>query len=123
MAAVYKMKLNPRVHHSVSSTTANQAPVVLPRKSGAVRPNHPKALVIRPVWGVYMNAKIRQTAEEGTTYGAKNASRKNHRWRVTREAKIANISGSRTSSGVDSRVNSTECHIDTQKALLVSTAP
>jgi hypothetical protein len=32
-------------------------------------------LVTSPVWGVYMNAKIRQTAADGTTYGAKNASR------------------------------------------------
>src|SRR4028119_2385794 len=75
MAAVYRMKLKPKVHHKVSSVTANQAPVVLPKKSGAVSPNHEKALVIRPVSGVYMKAKIKHTAEEGTTYGAKNARR------------------------------------------------
>ena len=36
------MKLNPKVHHNVSSTTANQAPDVLPRKSGAA----PNATVV-----------------------------------------------------------------------------
>src|SRR4051794_14116262 len=67
MAAVYRMKLKPNVHHKVRRTTANQAPEVLPKKSGAVSPNQPKALVIRPVSGVYMKAKIRHTAAEGTT--------------------------------------------------------
>ena len=61
------MKLKPNVHHSVSRMTANQAPEVLPRKLGADRPTQLKALVIRPVCGVYMKAKIRQTADEGTT--------------------------------------------------------
>src|SRR4028119_949191 len=82
MAAVYRMKLKPKVHHKVSSTTANQAPDVVPKKSGAVRPIQPNAFVINPVSGVYMKAKIKQTAEEGTTYGAKNASRKNHWFRA-----------------------------------------
>src|SRR3954454_8007723 len=105
------MKLKPNVHHKVRRTTANQAPEVLPKKSGAVSPNQPKALVMRPVCGVYMKAKIRQTAAEGTTYGAKNASRKNHWLRRMRAARIANSSGSSTSSGVVNSVNSTECHI------------
>src|SRR3954447_16400020 len=116
------MKLKPNVHHRVSSTTANQAPDVLPKKSGAVRPIQPKALVIRPVSGVYMKAKMRHTAEAGTTYGAKKASRKNHRLWAMREARTANTSGSRTSNGVVSRVNSTECHIEAQKSALVSTS-
>src|SRR3954454_21999488 len=116
------MKLKPNVHHRVSRTTANQAPEVLPKKSGAVSPTQPKALVIRPVSGVYMNAKIRHTAEDGTTYGAKKASRKNQRLRTMREARTANSSGSSTSSGVVRSVNSTECHIDAQKSLLPSTS-
>ena len=116
------MKLNPKVHHNVSSTTANQAPEVLPRKLGAVSPTQVNALVISPVSGVYMNAKIRHTADDGTTYGAKNASRKNHRLRTTREARIANSSGSRISSGVVSSVKSTECHMDAQKSLFDSTS-
>ena len=61
------MKLKPKVHHKVSRTTAAHAPEVLPRKFGEDRPTHPKALVISPVCGVYMNAKIRHTAEDGTT--------------------------------------------------------
>src|SRR3954451_6423045 len=113
------MKLKPNVPHSVSSTTANQAPDVLPRKSGAVSPNQPNALVIRPVCGVYMNAKIRQTADDGTTYGAKNTSRKNHRCRTILAHRIANNSGNTTSRGVVSSVNNTECHIDAQKSELV----
>src|SRR5688500_4169489 len=116
------MKLNPKVHHNVSRTTANHAPEVLPKKSGAVSPNQPKALVIRPVSGVYMKAKIRHTAADGTTYGAKKASRKNHRFREMREAKTANISGSRTRSGVVSSVKSTECHIEAQKSPLDKTS-
>src|SRR3954447_24506316 len=122
MAAVYRMKLKPNVHHKVSRTTANHAPEVLPKKSGAVRPNQPNALVIRPVSGVYMKAKIRHTAAEGTTYGAKKANRKNHWLRLIREAKIANISGSTTRSGVVNSVKSTECHIDAQKSPLVRTS-
>src|SRR5919112_5153038 len=109
------MKLKPNVHHRVSSTTASQAPEVLPRKLGAVSPNQPNALVMSPVSGVYMKAKIRHTADDGTTYGAKNASLKNHRLRTTRDAKIANSNGSSTSSGVVSSVNRTECHIESQK--------
>src|SRR3954452_14668361 len=116
------MKLNPKVHHRVSSTTANQAPDVVPRKFGGVSPTQVNALLISPVCGVYMNAKIRHTAEDGTTYGAKNANRKNQRLRVMREARTANSSGSRTSSGVVSSVNSTECHIDVQKSPLLSTS-
>src|SRR3954465_5119022 len=116
------MKLNPKVHHTVSSVTASHAPEVVPKKSGGVRPTQPKALVTRPVCGVYMNAKIRHTAEDGTTYGAKKASRKNQRLRTMREARTANSSGSSTSSGVVRSVNSTECHIDAQKSLLPSTS-
>src|SRR3954453_23627527 len=116
------MKLKPNVHHKVSRTTANHAPEVLPKKSGAVRPNQPKALVIRPVSGVYMKAKIRHTAAEGTTYGAKKASRKNHWLRRMREARTANNSGSSTRRGVVSSVKSTECLIDAQKSLLDSTS-
>src|SRR3712207_3410115 len=116
------MKLKPNVHHTVSRTTANQAPDVVPKKSGASSPNQPKALVIRPVSGVYMNAKIRHTAAEGTTYGAKKASRKNHCLRAMREARIANSRGSSTKSGVVSRVNSTECHIEAQKSRAVRTS-
>src|SRR3954465_7294372 len=116
------MKLKPKVHHRVSRTTANQAPDVLPKKSGAVSPTQLNALVIRPVSGVYMKAKMRHTAEEGTTYGAKKASRKNHLWRTMREARIANSSGSRTRSGVVSSVKSTECHIDAQKSPLDNTS-
>src|ERR1700712_4345599 len=116
------MKLKPKVHHRVSSTTENHAPETLPRKSGAVRPSHPKAWLIRPVSGVYMNAKMRQTIEEGTTYGAKKASRKNHWCREMRAANIAKTSGSSTSSGVVSSVNSTECHMDAQKSPLRSTS-
>src|SRR3954467_10830118 len=104
------MKLNPKVHHTVSSTTENQAPLTLPRKLGAVKPTPSNALLMRPVSGVYMNAKIKHTIEEGTTYGAKNASRKNHWLREIREANIAKNSGSSTSSGVVSRVKSVECH-------------
>src|SRR3954469_3359814 len=122
MAAVYRMKLKPNVHHKVSRTTANQAPEVLPKKSGAVSPTQPKALVIRPVSGVYMKAKMRQTAEDGTTYGAKKASRKNHWLRRMREARTANSSGSSTRSGVVSSVKSTECHIEAQKSPLDKTS-
>src|SRR4051812_31940608 len=110
------MKLNPNVHHRVSSTTENQAPDTLPRKSGAVSPTQPKAWLISPVSGVYMKAKMRHTIDEGTTYGAKNARRKNHWWREMRAANIAKTRGSRTSSGVVSSVNSTECHMEAQKA-------
>src|SRR3954468_9761195 len=116
------MKLKPKVHHSVSRTTANHAPEVLPRKSGGVRPTAENALVISPVSGVYMNAKIRQTAEDGTTYGAKKASRKNQRPRDTLEARMANSRGSSTSRGVVSRVKRTECHIDAQKSELERTS-
>src|SRR3954447_22886594 len=116
------MKLKPKVHHKVSRTTANQAPDVLPKKSGAVSPTQLNALVIRPVSGVYMKAKMRHTAEEGTTYGAKKASRKIHCWRAMREARIANSSGSSTSSGVVSSVNSTECHMEAQKSFCVRTS-
>src|SRR5436190_1079559 len=103
------MKLNPKVHHTVSSVTASHAPLVLPRKFGSLMPTAPKALLMRPVSGMYMKAKIRQTAEEGTTYGAKKAMRKNHRPRDTRAARIAATSGSRTRKGVVSSVNSAEC--------------
>src|SRR3954451_17287029 len=116
------MKLKPKVHHTVSTVTASQAPEVVPKKSGAVRPTQPKALLTRPVCGVYMNAKMRHTAEDGTTYGAKKASRKNHWWRTIREARMAKSSGSSTSSGVVSRVNSTECHIDDQNSGLERTS-
>src|SRR4051794_3670467 len=116
------MKLKPNVHHSVSRTTENQAPLTLPRKSGAVRPNQPKAWLIRPVSGVYMNAKIKHTIEEGTTYGAKKASRKNHWLWEMRAANIAKMSGSTTSRGVVSRVNRVECHIDAQKSPLLRTS-
>src|ERR1700712_129519 len=112
------MKLKPNVHHRVSRTTANQAPEVLPRKLGGVSPSHVNALVTSPVSGVYMNAKIRQTADDGTTKGAKKASRKNHRPRIILEARIANSRGSSTSSGVVSSVKRTECHIDAQKSEL-----
>src|SRR3954451_14292310 len=108
------MKLNPKVHHTVSSVTASHAPEVVPKKSGGVRPTQPRALVTRPVCGVYMTAKMRHTAEDGTTYGAKKASRKNHWLRRIREARMAKSSGSSTSSGVVSKVNNTECHIDDQ---------
>src|SRR3954452_5738535 len=116
------MKLNPKVHHSVSSTTENQAPETLPRKSGAVRPTHPKAWLISPVSGVYMKAKIRHTIDDGTTYGAKKASRKNHWLREMRAASMANRRGSSTRRGVVSRVNSVECHIDAQKSPLPRTS-
>src|SRR3954451_3083073 len=116
------MKLKPKVHHRVSSTTENQAPLTLPRKFGAVSPTQPNAWLMRPVSGVYMNAKIRHTIEDGTTYGAKKASRKNHWLRETRAANIAKTSGSTTSSGVVSSVNSVECHIEAQKSPLLSTS-
>src|SRR3712207_4020674 len=61
------MKLKPNVHHTVSRTTANQAPEVEPKKSGAVSPNQPKALVISPVSGVYMKAKIEEERREQAT--------------------------------------------------------
>src|SRR3712207_9034477 len=102
------MKLKPNVHQTVSRTTANQAPEVLPKKSGAVSPNQPKALVISPVSGVYMKAKMRHTAAEGTTYGAKKASRKNHWLRDMRETRTANSSGSSTRIGVVSSVKRSE---------------
>src|SRR4051812_38180662 len=117
------MKLKPKVHHTVSRTTENHAPLTLPRKSGAVSPTQPNAWLISPVSGVYMKAKIRHTMEEGTTYGAKKARRKNHWWREMRAANIAKISGSTTSSGVVSSVNSVECHIDAQKSPELSTSP
>src|ERR1700712_3258402 len=98
------MKLKPKVHQVVRSTTANQAPCVLPRKLGACSPSEVNALVISPVSGVYMNPKISTTIEEGTTYGAKKASLKNHCPRETREASIAASSGRTTSNGVLSRV-------------------
>src|SRR4028118_2299867 len=113
------MKLNPNVHHTVSRTTSNQAPEVLPKKSGAVSPNQPKALVISPVSGVYMNAKMRHTAAEGTTSGAKKGSRKNHGPRERRETRTANSSGSSTRIGVLSSVNSAECHIDAPQSAFV----
>src|SRR3954462_2974008 len=116
------MKLKPKVHHSVSSTTENQAPDTLPRKSGAVSPNHPNAWLTSPVSGVYMNAKIRHTIEEGTTYGAKNASRKNHSLREIRAANMAKTRGSSTSKGVVRSVNSVECHIEAQKSPLLRTS-
>src|ERR1700712_3729222 len=65
--AVYRMKFRPNVHHKVSSVTPNHAPPTLPRKFGAVSPTKLNALVIKPVSGVYMKAKMRQTADEGTT--------------------------------------------------------
>src|SRR3954466_8434826 len=116
------MKLKPNVHHRVSRTTANQAPEVLPKKSGAVSPTQPKALVIKPVSGVYMKAKMRHTAAEGTTYGAKKASRKNHWPRAMREARTANSIGSSNRNGVVSSVKSTECHIEAQKSRLDRTS-
>src|SRR5918998_748394 len=105
------MKLKPNVHHTVSRTTANQAPEVVPKKFGGVSPTQLKAFVISPVSGVYMKAKMRHTAAEGTTYGAKKASRKNHWLRAMREARIANSIGSSTRIGVVSSVKSTECQI------------
>src|SRR3978361_1518316 len=108
------MKLKPKVHQSVSRTTENHAPETLPRKSGAVRPTHPNAWLIRPVSGEYMKAKMRQTIEGGTSWGAKTANRKNQWCREMRAANIAQTSGSSTSSGVVSRVNSTECHMEAQ---------
>src|SRR3954463_9641674 len=116
------MKLKPKVHHSVRRTTANQAPLTLPRKSGAVSPTQPNAWLISPVSGVYMKAKIRHTIDDGTTYGAKKASRKNHWLREMRAASMAKRSGSSTSRGVVSRVNSVECHIDAQKSPLLRTS-
>src|ERR1700722_2027841 len=67
MAAVYRMKLKPNVHHNVSRVTASQAPEVLPRKFGADSPTPLNSLLMSPVCGVYMNAKMRQTTEDGTT--------------------------------------------------------
>src|ERR1700710_568979 len=116
------MKFRPNVHHKVSRVTPNHAPPTLPKKFGAVSPTKLKALVIKPVSGVYMNAKIRHTADEGTTYGAKKTNRKNHRCRTIRAHRIAKINGSTTSSGTVSRVNSTVCHIDAQKSELVRTS-
>src|ERR1700712_1368368 len=117
------MKLNPKVHHVVSSTTANHAPCVLPRKLGACSPSEVKALVISPVSGVYMNPKISTTMDEGTTNGAKKASLKNHCPRETRTASMAKSSGSSTSSGVLNRVNNVECHMAAQKSPSVRTSP
>src|SRR3954447_6943599 len=102
------MKLKPKVHHTVSRTTENHAPLTLPRKSGAVSPTQPNAWLISPVSGVYMNRKIRQTMDDGTTYGAKKASRKNHFVRAARAANMAASNGSTTSSGVVSSVNRVE---------------
>src|SRR3954466_7728147 len=113
------MKFSPKVHHNVSKVTPNQAPPTLPRKFGALSPNQPKALVMSPVSGVYMNAKIRHTAEEGTTYGAKKTSRKNQRCRTIRAQRMANNNGNTTNKGVVSKVNKTECHIEAQKSELV----
>src|ERR1700712_2790239 len=116
------MKLTPKVHHTVSSTTPTQPPLSRPRKFGALRPNQPKAWVMSPVSGVYMKAKIRQTIEDGTTYGAKNASRKNHWPRETRAASMATIIGKMTRIGVVSKVNNVECHTAAQNGALVSTS-
>src|SRR3954464_10861732 len=99
------MKLNPNVHQTVSRTTATQPPFSLPRKFGELRPTQPNARVISPVSGVYMKAKIRHTIDDGTTYGAKNARRKNHWLREMRAASMANRRGSSTRRGVVSRVN------------------
>src|SRR4051794_21958175 len=116
------MKLNPNVHHTVSRTTANQPPDVLPRKFGAVRPNQPNTFERRPISGAYIQAKISATAADGTTYGAKNANRKNVRPCRIRDVSTANSSGNSTRIGVVSTVNRVECHIDFQKSLLVRTS-
>ena len=53
-------------------------------------------------------------------YGAKNASRKNHRPRLTRSASSANTKASTISGGVVRMVNQSVCHSDDQKSPLCS---
>ena len=65
-----------------------------------------------------MNMKMSATTADGRMYGAKKASRKNHRPFRTRSASSANTRASTISGGVVRIVNQIVCHSEDQKSEL-----
>ena len=113
--------MKPSVHHTVASATETIAQLGSASQfGGLLMPTADSHLSHSPICGVYSQVQISAIAADGTTYGAKNTSRKNQRPRLSRSVKMASTRARATSGGVVSNVNSTVCHIDCQKSELVS---